>query len=128
MWKLTVQRSCWWRRTRRETQRISGQNVRDAFPLGDVFIDATSRNSCMETLRRFIHLLFGNNEITPTHDEYGMYMAKSASLRSSDLSRQIGAAIFSESGEIATMGLRSSQGGRRYLLVRRCEAMRRTGS
>ena len=88
----------------RETQELSGQNVRDAFPLGDVFIDATSRNSCMETLRRFIHLLFGNNEITPTHDEYGMYMAKSASLRSSDLSRQIGAAIFSESGEIATMG------------------------
>ena len=70
----------------RETQELSGQNVRDAFPLGDVFIDATSRNSCMETLRRFIHLLFGNNEITPTHDEYGMYMAKSASLRSSDLS------------------------------------------
>ena len=57
----------------------------------------------METLRLFIHLLFGNNEITQTHDEYGMYMAKSASLRSSDLSRQIGAAIFSESGEIATL-------------------------
>ena len=88
----------------RETQEASGQNVRDAFPLGDVFIDATSRNSCTETLRRFIHLLFGNNAITPTHDEYGMYMAKSASLRSSDLSRQIGAAIFSQSGEIATMG------------------------
>ena len=88
----------------RETHEASGQNVRDAFPLGDVFIDATSRNSCLETLRRFIHLLFGSNGITPTHDEYGMYMAKSASLRSSDLSRQVGAAIFSQSGEIATMG------------------------
>jgi deoxycytidylate deaminase len=88
----------------RETQDPNGQNVRDAFPLGDVFIDATSRNSCMETLRRFIHLLFGSNEITPTHDEYGMYIAKSASLRSSDLSRQVGAAIFCQSGEIATMG------------------------
>ena len=55
-------------------------------------------------LRRFIHLLFGSNEITPTHDEYGMYIAKSASLRSSDLSRQVGAAIFCQSGEIATMG------------------------
>lgn len=77
---------------------------RDAFPLGDVFIDATSRQTCIETLRRFIHLLFGNNEITPTHDEYGMYIAKSSSLRSSDLSRQIGAAIFHSSGEIITMG------------------------
>jgi hypothetical protein len=60
----------------RETQEENGQNVRDAFPLGDVFIDATSRQSCIETLHRFIHLLFGNNEITPTCDEYGMYMAK----------------------------------------------------
>lgn len=88
----------------REAQDPSGQNVRDAFPLGDVFIDASSRGSCAETLRRFVHLLFGSNEITPTHDEYGMYMAKSASLRSSDLSRQVGAAIFLKSGEIATMG------------------------
>jgi hypothetical protein len=75
----------------RETQEPSGQNVRDAFPLGDVFIDASTKTSCRETLRRFIHLLFGSNEITPTHDEYGMYLAKSASLRSSDLSRQVGA-------------------------------------
>lgn len=33
-----------------------------------------------------------------------MYIAKSASLRSSDLSRQVGAAIFRPSGEIATLG------------------------
>jgi cytidine deaminase len=81
-----------------------GQNVRDAFPLGDVFIDATSRQHCEDELRRFIKLLFGNNEVTPTHDEYGMYMAKSASLRSSDLSRQVGAAIFRQSGEIVSLG------------------------
>lgn len=81
-----------------------GQNVRDAFPLGDVFIDASSRSSCERTLRRFIYLLFGDNHITPTHDEYGMYMAKSASLRSSDLSRQVGAAIFRKSGEVISLG------------------------
>jgi hypothetical protein len=57
-----------------------GQNVRDAFPLGDVFIDATTRAACEKNIRRFIHVLFGSNEITPDHDEYGMYMAKSASL------------------------------------------------
>jgi deoxycytidylate deaminase len=87
-----------------EAQELYGQNVRDAFPLGDVFIDATSRSKCEEATGRFIRLLFGSNEITPTHDEYGMYMAKSASLRSSDLSRQVGAAIFRASGEVATLG------------------------
>ena len=81
-----------------------GQNVRDAFPLGDVFIDGTSRPRCEEMVRRFINLLFGSNEVTPTHDEYGMYIAKSASLRSSDLSRQVGAAIFRNSGEVVTLG------------------------
>lgn len=81
-----------------------GQNVRDAYPLGDVFIDTTSRAACETTVRRFINLLFGNNEVTPSHDEYGMYMAKSASLRSSDLSRQVGAAVFRPSGEVVALG------------------------
>ena len=88
----------------KESQDSHGQNVRDAFPLGDVFIDATSRVKCEQETRRFIHLLFGSNQITPTHDEYGTYLAKSASLRSSDLSRQVGAAIFRQSGEVLTLG------------------------
>jgi deoxycytidylate deaminase len=53
---------------------------------------------------RFVDALFGSNEITPTHDEYGMYIAKSAALRSAALSRQVGSAIFSPTGEIITMG------------------------
>src|ERR1700693_6168271 len=88
----------------KETEESHGQNVRDAFPLGDVFIDATSRPQCEAGLRRFMHLLFGSNEITPTRDEYGMYIAKSASLRSSDLSRQVGAAIFRPTGEVLSLG------------------------
>ncbi len=88
----------------KEYQDTHGQNVRDAFPLGDVFIDATSRVKCEAELRRFIHLFFGSNQISPSHDEYGMYLAKSASLRSADLSRQVGAAIFRRSGEILTLG------------------------
>ena len=81
-----------------------GQNVGDAFPLGDVFIDATSREAADKGVRRFINALFGSNEVTPSHDEYGMYMAKCASLRSSDLSRQVGSAIFRKSGEVITLG------------------------
>lgn len=82
----------------------NGQNVRDAFPLGDVFLDASTRKSTEETTKRFINLLFSNPKITPTVDEYGMYIAKSASLRSSDLSRQVGAAIFRSSREVVSLG------------------------
>jgi deoxycytidylate deaminase len=81
-----------------------GQDVSDAFPLGDVFIDASSKSSCDEMMRRFVQLLFGNNAISPTRDEYGMYLAKSASLRSSDFSRQVGCAIFNRTGEVAALG------------------------
>lgn len=88
----------------KESQDKHGQNVRDAFPLADVFIDTTSRSLCEASVKRFVHLIFGNNEISPTRDEYGMYIAKSASLRSSDLSRQVGAAIFRAEGEVVTMG------------------------
>jgi cytidine deaminase len=88
----------------KETLDPHGQNVGDAFPLGDVFIDASSRQNAEIMIRRFINALFGSNEITPTHDEYGMYMAKAASLRSSDLSRQVGAAIFRKSGEVIALG------------------------
>jgi deoxycytidylate deaminase len=87
-----------------EGDRGFGQNVRDAFPLGDVFIEATDPDACTETLTRFVKTLFGDNQATPEHDEYGMYMAKSASLRSSALTRQVGSAIFNETGEIISMG------------------------
>ena len=55
-------------------------------------------------LERFIQALFGRNDIAPMKAEYGMYTAASASLRSSDLSRQVGAAIFSMDGELVTQG------------------------
>lgn len=81
-----------------------GQNLQDAFPLGDVFINAGHRTHCEQELRRFFRLLFGSNRYSPTRDEYGMYIAKSASLRSCDLSRQVGAAIFRPTGEVIAMG------------------------
>lgn len=81
-----------------------GQNVRDAFPLADVFIEGPDKVSCKETIDRFVDALFGDNTASPTHDEYGMYMAKSASLRSSALTRQVGAAIFRKTGEIISLG------------------------
>jgi deoxycytidylate deaminase len=82
----------------------SAHYARPRGPLGDVFIDTVNRAACKATLDRFVRALFGNNEITPNHDEYGMYMAKSASLRSAALTRQVGAAVFRETGELLTMG------------------------
>jgi deoxycytidylate deaminase len=88
----------------KESHSIHGQNVRDAFPLADVIVDAATQASCEPQVKRFFQLLFGSNKITPTRDEYGMYLAKSAALRTADLSRQVGAAIFSPSGESIALG------------------------
>jgi deoxycytidylate deaminase len=92
------------RRDLSEEDVPNGQRLRDAFPMADAVVDANDRAKCQIEIERFINILFGHNFITPTHDEYAMYAAKSASLRSADLSRQVGAAIFSESGEVITLG------------------------
>ena len=55
-------------------------------------------------LERIIGLMFAHPFITPTFDEYAMFMAYSAGLRSADLSRQIGAVIATPSLEIVAMG------------------------
>lgn len=55
-------------------------------------------------LERIIQLIFSNPFITPTFDEYAMFMAYSAGLRSADLSRQIGAVIAAPNDEIVAMG------------------------
>ncbi len=81
-----------------------GQRIRETFPMADVFVDGINRTNCEAMIQRFVDVLFGDNSITPQHDEYGMYLAKSASLRSSDLSRQVGAAIFRCTGEVISLG------------------------
>jgi deoxycytidylate deaminase len=81
-----------------------GQDVRDSFPQGDVFVDASGRDRLNQSLERFIDAVFGNPFVTPTPDEFGMFHANSAALRSADLGRQVGAAIAMHTGEIAAMG------------------------
>ena len=91
-----------------------GQRIRDVFPLADVFIDASTADGAKQTISRFVKIVFGYNFHSPSREEYGMYLAKSASLRSTDLSRQVGAAIFSQRGEVKTIGCNevpSSRGG-----------------
>lgn len=87
-----------------ESHKHGGQQLRDTFHLADVFIDGITKQKMDLKLTRFMRAFFGINTAAPTKDEYGMYAAKSASLRSCDLARQIGAAIFSKDGEIITQG------------------------
>lgn len=81
-----------------------GQRLRETFHLADVFVDGIQRADTEFHTERFIDAFFGRTDLSPSKEEYGMYAAKSASLRSSDLSRQVGAAIFSPDGEIITQG------------------------
>jgi deoxycytidylate deaminase len=87
-----------------ETGNDYGQHLRETFHQGDVFIDGLSKGDMDRQLTRFIQAFFGRTDIAPTKQEYGMYAAKSAALRSADLSRQVGAAIFTDDGELITQG------------------------
>lgn len=79
-----------------------GQQTRDTFHLADVFISL--QNDPKPALWRFLDLLFGNPYLTPTADESAMFAAYSASLRSADLSRQVGAVVTSAIGEVIAVG------------------------
>lgn len=90
----------------------NGQNLRDVFPMADVFINMD--NAFKLALERSIKLWFANPFITPSREEVGMFVASAVALRSSDLSRQVGAAILAEDGSILTTGCNeapSSKGG-----------------
>ena len=81
-----------------------GQHTQDAFQLSDYFINITGDgDQTYNSVARLTDLLFGNPFISPTFDEYAMFMAYASSLRSADLSRQVGAVI-AKDNEILSMG------------------------
>lgn len=90
-------------RDREESGVDYGQGLINVHHSGDVFV-AGSSNNISEQIARFIEAFFGSNFISPTKDEFGSQLAKTASLRSLDLSRQVGAAIMSPDGDIITLG------------------------
>ena len=87
-----------------EVENEHGQRLVEIFHLADVFIDARDDRTIEQSITRFIQALFGKTNVAPTRDEFGSYMARSASLRSVDLSRQVGAAILSDAGDLITIG------------------------
>lgn len=82
----------------------AGQNVRDTFPLADLFIDASNQDTSSRSIKRAVELIFGHPFHTPTIDEYGMFLAFGASRRSADLNRQVGAAIVDTRGKVVSLG------------------------
>jgi deoxycytidylate deaminase len=92
------------RRDEMDVTKQLGQDVRDTFPVSDVFIDGTRRSAVVSEVGRFVDLVFGRPFETPTPDELGMYFAHAAALRSADLSRQVGAVILGKPGEIIAIG------------------------
>lgn len=71
-----------------------GQSTSEAFHLADFFLAEDGNNVRLwNSTKRFFDIIFGHPFKTPTFHEYSMFMAYAASMRSADLSRQVGAVI-----------------------------------
>lgn len=81
-----------------------GQQVEDTLHSSDYFIHNTNDLWLDQSVIRFVDLVHGANNLTPTRDETGMFNANSASLRSACLSRQVGAAIMDENHNLLATG------------------------
>ncbi len=81
-----------------------GQKISETFPQSDVFLDGQDRGQLNAAVKRFIDLLFGAPFETPTIDEYCMSLASVAAMRSADPSRQVGAVIANQSGDVLSVG------------------------
>ena len=100
-----------------EVEKPHGQRVAKISHDADFIVNIdTLDNKVDGQVDRFCELIFGSNSISPTYIEYGLFLAKAAALRTLDLSRQVGAAIFSLSGDIIALGTNEvpKAGGRIY--------------
>ena len=80
----------------------NGQYTGDVYQQADYFISAgDGPTETQAHIFRLLDLLFGNPFITPTFEEYAMFRAYVASLRSADLSRQIGVVVTKDNEVLA---------------------------
>jgi deoxycytidylate deaminase len=71
--------------------------------LSDFFVRIDGNDDRLnQSLWRILDILFGNPFATPTFDEFAMFMAFSAALRSADLARQVGAVVARDREILAT--------------------------
>lgn len=93
-----------------DSENKFGQQVNDTFHRADYFVDNTpSRElegpfALPDELKRVFDIVFTGKIHRPRSDERGMYHAHAASMRSSCLSRQVGASIMSSNGGLVSVG------------------------
>jgi deoxycytidylate deaminase len=78
--------------------------LRKAFAMADFFLDSSDPQSIRRDLERFLNLLFGEPVVTPHRDELAMAHAYVAAMRSSEMGRQVGAAIADAEGNLIAVG------------------------
>lgn len=86
-----------------------GQKLSDTFPMADLFVafeqdKDQSRAAIQQEINRFVRLIMGANDTTPTPAESAMFHAFGAAVRSGSLARQVGAALANDQGEILSLG------------------------
>lgn len=81
-----------------------GQAMRNTFAQADFFIDARSPTRLGQTLPRTVKLILGEPFVPPQRDEQAMYHAFTAALRSTEMGRQVGAAIVNDAGDLLAVG------------------------
>ncbi|BFI95035.1 MAG: anti-phage dCTP deaminase [Rhodanobacter sp.] len=91
-----------------------GQSVRNTFPRCDFFLrvdhaahspeESDAIPQILKKLRRLFSLIFQSSIITPNPEEAAMYASASAARNSACLSRQVGAAVTSSTGELLAVG------------------------
>jgi deoxycytidylate deaminase len=91
-------------RDENQVEEKHGQRVASIFHDADFIVSLDAPQTVDAQVHRFCELIFGSNIHSPTKLEYGLFAAKGAALRTLDLSRQVGAAIFAPTGEIVSLG------------------------
>lgn len=82
-----------------------GQMTRKIFVQSDLFIcNDQKQDELKRRLFRYLEIIFDTNIHTPTRYESAMYEAAAAMAGSACMSRQVGAAIISASGELVSVG------------------------
>jgi deoxycytidylate deaminase len=83
-----------------------GQSVKDTMTMADMFIrnDADNDVKLRKVVKIFLDRLFGIGVDTPSSEETAMFAAASIALKSACLSRQVGAVLQNENGEVIGQG------------------------
>lgn len=82
-----------------------GQRVSDAFTQTDFIVNAQlSDVKLQRAMTRLVSLIFGDPHLTPSFEEFGMYLARTAQVRSGSLARQIGASLLRDDGSVVSVG------------------------